>query len=71
MHLLGGPVDVDALAASGWERPAARPSPSGVDLGALVAAVEELRARVDRLEHELGLAALGPDQGGGDSPDYS
>jgi hypothetical protein len=52
MHLLGGPVDVDALTAAMAARPA--PAPRG-DRPDLAAELVELRARVDRIERELGL----------------
>jgi uncharacterized protein YceH (UPF0502 family) len=55
-HLLGGPVDVDALAAASSSRPAASGSGGGADrMAALEAEVAELRGRLGRLERELGL----------------
>lgn len=56
-HLLSGPVDVEALAAR-WAPPAGAAG-RGRDAAAEVAAsrseVAELRARIERLERELGL----------------
>jgi uncharacterized protein YceH (UPF0502 family) len=53
MHLLGGPVDVDALAAHTAPTTARPPSPSSDRVAALEAEVAELRGRIDRLEREL------------------
>jgi uncharacterized protein YceH (UPF0502 family) len=49
-HLLGGPVDVEALAATRATAPPAGPARSE-----LAAELAELRARVERIERELGL----------------
>jgi hypothetical protein len=57
-HLLGGPVDVDALAASApAPRAAAVAGASGAAdrVAALEAEVAELRGRLERLEQELGV----------------
>lgn len=56
-HLLGGPVDVDALAAAS---PSLAPRPSGPSPAAdriadLEREIGELRARLERLERELGV----------------
>lgn len=50
-HLLAGPVDVGAFTQPAAAPPVARPD----RLAELVAEVAELRARVDRLEAELGM----------------
>jgi uncharacterized protein len=52
-HQLGGPVDVDAVTAAPV---APRPQPASDRLGALEAEVAALRARLDRLEQQLGVS---------------
>ena len=64
MHLLGGPVDIEALDAAAASAPARR-LPGSDRFEALVGEVEALRARVERLESELGVAR------GPEPPDYS
>ena len=56
MHLLGGPVDVDAVAAEAPPKRGGAPAGS-LRIEALVAEVEALRARVEGLEAALGLTA--------------
>ena len=66
MHLLGGPVDVDALEARLADAPVAR-SRGGTDrILELEAELAALAARVARLEASVG---LGDEPGGGDGPD--
>jgi uncharacterized protein len=72
MHLLGGPIDVEALEAAARDGggTAARHSggASGSDrIEALVAEVEALRERIERVESALGLTASEPQE----PPDYS
>jgi uncharacterized protein len=74
MHLLGGPIDVEALEAAARESVdvgGASRRTGGVGssdrLEALVAEVEALRARVERVESALGLTASEPEE----PPDYS
>jgi len=52
MHLLAGPVDVEALAVAPVRAPAGPAAGPRADLAAELA---ELRARVERIERELGL----------------
>jgi len=63
MHLLGGPIDVEAFEAA---RPASASS-SWDRIEALVAEVEALRERIERVESALGLTASEPQE----PPDYS
>jgi uncharacterized protein YceH (UPF0502 family) len=67
MHLLGGPIDVEALATEAPQRVGA--TAGSLRFEALVAEVEALRARVERIEAALGLSA--PESEAEEHPDYS
>ena len=55
MHLLGGPVDVDAFDARGADAPVARGRAGTDRIAELSAEVAALAARVARLEASLGV----------------
>ena len=55
MHLLSGPVDVEAYAAARPAPPASRPTGSRVDVAALAERVDKLEAEVASLKAQLGI----------------